>query len=85
MPEVECGDYPAPCNHDPAHARVDASEPIIVGRTTAAPAIIVLDVDPNGLPTDEVEAWVEAHEGYIIAANVTGDATDTLTITVERD
>lgn len=61
-------------------------EPIIVGRTwTQGSATIVLDVDPNGLPTDEVEAWVEAHEGYIIAANVTGDASDTLTITVERD
>ena len=22
----ECGDYPAPCNHDPAHVRPDASE-----------------------------------------------------------
>ena len=60
------------------------SEPIIVGRTTNS-TTIVLDVDPNGWETPETEAWVEAHEGYTIASNVTGDASDTLTITVERD
>lgn len=59
-------------------------EPLVVSRTTNA-TTIVLDVDPNGWATPEVEAWVEAHEGYIIASNVTGDSTDTLTITVERD
>jgi len=61
-----------------------STQPIIVGRSTNS-TTIVLDVDPNGWATPEVEAWIEAHEGYIIASNVTGDASDTLTITVERN